>query len=412
MEERLDTVVIGAGLSGLCAAWQLERRGHRVAVFEARERVGGRTWSHRLSDGTIVERGGEFIAPTQTAIRELCGELGLELVPHGFSFDRRIAPDGVQPTPAELSRVSAAAVDAARRLTADGPDVSVASAFAAALDADPLESPIYRRLATSATVPLHRVSARWFCQIGAHGYDDADRVLGGNQRIALELARRLSQPVRTATPVVAVRQREGGVEVVDNGGSVSTAASVVLAVPLPLLAEVQLDPPLPAATREALDHTLFGDAAKLHLPLAAGAPPRGVAAADELWWTWNSAAPHASESGPALSAFAGGRTTVDHLGVPAGADQWARSAAALRPELKVNGEPLLTHWGAERWSAGSYSAAGVGWRPEHDREWRRGHGRMVLAGEHTAGVDAASMNGAVVAGCRAAADVHALLTGK
>src|SRR4051794_29269178 len=101
----MDAIVVGAGLGGLHAAYRLQELGHRVTVLEARDRVGGRTWSHVMPDGSVVERGGEFIAPTQTAIRALCAELGLELIPHGFSFDRREAADGRRPTQAEVDEL-------------------------------------------------------------------------------------------------------------------------------------------------------------------------------------------------------------------------------------------------------------------------------------------------------------------
>ncbi|MBI0379748.1 FAD-dependent oxidoreductase, partial [Streptomyces albiflaviniger] len=44
-----DVVVIGAGVAGLITARELGRRGAKVVVLEARDRIGGRTWTdHRL----------------------------------------------------------------------------------------------------------------------------------------------------------------------------------------------------------------------------------------------------------------------------------------------------------------------------------------------------------------------------
>ena len=57
-----DVAIVGGGLAGLrcaealVAAWRRE-----VVVLEARDRVGGRVFSHRFSDGQTCERGAEFI---------------------------------------------------------------------------------------------------------------------------------------------------------------------------------------------------------------------------------------------------------------------------------------------------------------------------------------------------------------
>src|SRR5918994_6627361 len=55
-------VVVGAGFSGLAAAYELSRAGYDVTVVEARNRVGGRVISFSdLVPGKNVEGGGELI---------------------------------------------------------------------------------------------------------------------------------------------------------------------------------------------------------------------------------------------------------------------------------------------------------------------------------------------------------------
>ena len=72
-----DVVIVGAGPSGLTAARELKKAGLTVAVLEARDRVGGRTWTDTV-DGATLEIGGQWVSPDQTALLALLDELGLE----------------------------------------------------------------------------------------------------------------------------------------------------------------------------------------------------------------------------------------------------------------------------------------------------------------------------------------------
>src|SRR3954453_6699115 len=74
-------VVIGAGLAGLSAAYQLKKAGYAAQVHEASDRVGGRCWSIRgaFADGQVAEHGGELIDQGHNAVRNLAQELGLTL---------------------------------------------------------------------------------------------------------------------------------------------------------------------------------------------------------------------------------------------------------------------------------------------------------------------------------------------
>lgn len=62
-----DVAVIGAGPSGLMAARTLRRKGLTVAVLEARDRVGGRTWNGKVADAQgvehFIELGGQWVSP-------------------------------------------------------------------------------------------------------------------------------------------------------------------------------------------------------------------------------------------------------------------------------------------------------------------------------------------------------------
>lgn len=57
--ERKRVIVVGAGMAGLVAAYELQRAGHEPIVLEAQQRVGGRvcTWREPFSDGLYAEVG-------------------------------------------------------------------------------------------------------------------------------------------------------------------------------------------------------------------------------------------------------------------------------------------------------------------------------------------------------------------
>lgn len=66
-----DTIIIGAGYSGIGAATKLYENGKDFLVVEARDRIGGRVWSKQLNNGAIIDIGAQWIGPQQLLMWEM-----------------------------------------------------------------------------------------------------------------------------------------------------------------------------------------------------------------------------------------------------------------------------------------------------------------------------------------------------
>ncbi|MBI2487027.1 MAG: FAD-dependent oxidoreductase [Deltaproteobacteria bacterium] len=75
---RLRVVIVGAGVAGLCAAYELEQRGHEVVILEAESRhIGGRVRTVRFGDGLYGEFGAMRIPLGHNLTRHYITKFGL-----------------------------------------------------------------------------------------------------------------------------------------------------------------------------------------------------------------------------------------------------------------------------------------------------------------------------------------------
>ncbi len=402
----MRVAVVGAGFAGLACATDLVRAGIDVTVFEARARAGGRVWSDVMPDGARYERGGEFIEPGYDELRRRAAEHGLPLVAQGFEFAaREVRADGTV-LPQLLPEAELAVGAAVRAL---GDDAARTSA-AAVLERVPLERlarlALTRRLEGTYTVELERVSGAWLGSAelraeGTTGEVPSARLAGGNDALAKALAAKLDARLRLSCAVRGLEETDDGVNLRADGID-ELYARIALTVPLPLALEL-----LPALRRRtSYERLVFGVAAKLHVPLAEPADPAAVQSLEAAFWTWTA---RGAAGGPATvaSAFAGGRGADAALDLANGSERWLAALQLLRPELRPAGDAVLTRWGDEPYSRGSYACHPPGWSRQDDEETAAACGRVHLAGEHTAAEFCGTFEGALRSGSRAAAEIVA-----
>jgi len=384
-------VVVGAGFAGLAAADALASSGVEVTVFEARDRVGGRVHSASLDNGAVVELGAEFVLPGYEVLREMAARLGLELFEKGTLYGDREPRDGPPVTRGELLEA-----DAALRDPGAG---SIAQALERLVPSPGARAAVASRLAVSSAYELEDQDAATLAE-GATRFGDfpSHGIVGGNDRIALALAKRLDGCIHTSTAATRVAWSANGV-IVRAGSDEVAADACVIATPAPHALELEWEPSLPQWKYQALAAVRYGQAAKLFLPLAAPAPPSQTLSVPLRFWTWT------QHGVAAASSFAGSPSGLEELDVDHGVGRWADAVRRLRPDLEyTDGPPLLSTWHNDPLARGAYSARTLS-SPLDDSALARPVGAVTFAGEHTAGAWHALMEGALRSGLRAASEI-------
>lgn len=292
----VDAVVIGGGLAGLAAARALDAAGVDCAVIEARDRVGGRTWSTEV-EGMWVDLGAQWIGPTQERMLALAAGYGLETFTTYHAGRKLLDHDGRvrdyrTPIPilpphhmVGLARLLAATWSRGRRVDLGAP---ARSPGAVALDGQTVAS-FERRLTRSRTARAvadvairtifgaepgeisllyylfyARAGGGLLNLIGTEGAAQDARFVLGAQTVASRIAAGLGDRVITGRPVRAIDQRGARVRVLGPELEVSGRRAIV-AIPPALFARLELDPPMPADRAQLFERMPMGITAKVHL---------------------------------------------------------------------------------------------------------------------------------------------------
>ncbi|GAB4586264.1 flavin monoamine oxidase family protein [Nocardia sp. IFM 10818] len=432
-----DVVIVGAGFAGLAAAHRLTGAGLRVAVLEARDRVGGRVLTRILPDGTQLDLGGQWVGPTQHEVQKLISQYGLATYPtpqHGtaiMEYEGRRGddmPDAVLSLRGELDRLS-------RELPTDEPwshpasrewdGQTLASWLAARTGDEAVARTVGRTTAgmlLSADAIEVSVLETLFYIASAEGLDillgieggaQSHRVVGGPQALAERMAADLpSGTVVLGSPVRRIEHSARGARVITDR-AVFEAAQVIVAVPPVLAGRIEYEPALPPQRDGLTQRMAAGYALKLHAVYAepfwrdAGLSGVSNSSTGILTETVDNTAPGATSA--VLTSFAYGSDA--HRLRALGPRE--RRDAVLDRLAELFGEPARAatdfvefDWCAEPWTRGCFSGhlAPGAWTA-YGPALRAPIGVLHWAGTETATRWNGYFDGAIQSGYRAAAEI-------
>jgi monoamine oxidase len=446
MSDRFDVIVIGAGAAGLAAARVLSGARRRVCVLEARDRVGGRIWTHHLSDGSPVDRGGAWLAPKHDAMFGLAREMGISTY-KTWVKGAHLLVDGARThrytglipkiSPLAVGTIALAQFKLdrmAKQVPLEAPWSAKRAAewdsrtVAQYLVQTGIRTTIARDLFEMAvrglfTGDLNDVSfLHLLFLVRGHGSintlfsieggSQENMVEGGAGSIAQRIADDLGDSVRLNAPVRSITQRDDHV-VVDTEDLTVSARNAVVAVPPALALEIAFDPVLP------------DDRLTLYRNDNGGPETKTLVVYDEPFWRAEGFSGQTSEPGSACEVTLDASPASGTPGV-IGAFTFgpvAESLDGLEPDVRRQAViDALTHrlgpraaapvdfietaWINEQWTRGcSFAHLRPGILSRYGSLLREPFGRVHWAGTETSTTSHGAMDGAVRSGERAAAEV-------
>jgi monoamine oxidase len=262
-------VVIGAGFAGLSAAYKLKTAGWNVTVLEARDRIGGRVFSHKFAGTDLIcELGAEWVGESHERIKKLCSDFGITLQKH--QFEDYLLQNGKVSRPGEWG-FSAQAKAAFEKLIKQ-----------------------YETFTPEQKQRLDKYD--WWNYLEKIGFSDSDlrlrdlmdstdfgesirhvsafaalaeyaesspknemdyKMTGGNSRLGEEFARRIGPSnIRLGKAVTEIKQSRGSVTV-RTGDEVIRADGAICTVPIQSLLKIRFTPSLPSIQISAAEQLTY-----------------------------------------------------------------------------------------------------------------------------------------------------------
>jgi monoamine oxidase len=429
MAERYDVIVVGGGFAGVTAARECALRGRRTLLLEARDRLGGRTWSAGWN-GFPIEYGGAWVHWHQPHTFSELTRAGLPVAVSGNAsrahwhvgaerrtgtieerdtiarrgWDRFVegvrealpqphAPLAALPELARFDRLTIAERLAELELDEEERDVLAAE----------LESVAHGPLTEAGAVSILRWHALSGYSLELTQFTGGRVTIGGGTGALLAaIADAAVFDRRLAMPVAAVDSHDGRVEVHTRDGDAFAASAVIVAVALNALGGIEFSPPLPEDKQRAIDLGQASRGVKVMIH-ARGEDvmqnslrfrhPFGYLSSESLL-----------DDGTQLMIGFGGDAErcdpADLAGMQASLDETLPGYEVLNATAH--------DWLADEFSNGTWAIHRPGWYEHHHAAMRRPEGNVILAGSDLANGWAGFIDGAIESGLHAGAWATAL----
>jgi monoamine oxidase len=417
-----DVVVVGGGFAGVTVAREAALRGRSVLLLEARDRLGGRTWTAPWGDQSI-EYGGGWVHWHQPHTWSEISRAGLavevsadadaaawyvgeerragsiadrdEIARRGW--DRFV--DGVEEAlPQPHSPLQA--IDALERF--DG--LTIAQRMdEIELDAEERDV-LAAELESVAHGPLDEAGAvsilRWHALSG--GSLALTQFTGGRVTLARgtdSLLRAIADgadyEARLETPVSAIVQTASGVEVHERSGGVHPAKAVVVAVPLNTLGSITFEPGLSGGKLAGIAAGQVSRGIKIFIRAQGPASFQNAIRPGHPFGYLDTEF-MLDGGGQILIGFGNDAERCDATDL-AGVQ---RAMDTIMPGYEVL-DATAHDWLADEFSRGTWAIHRPGWYTDHHAQMQRPEGRVLLAGSDLADGWAGFMDGAIESGIRA-----------
>ena len=444
-------VIVGGGLAGLVAGFELMRQGHEPVILEAQNRVGGRIYTLRdFAPGLYAEAGGMRIPRVHDLTIEYCRLFGLELRPFVMGNPNALVYlGGVRMTAEEADRephrlpYELAEHERGRSITqlweeavADLREILEREGeagwdrIAAQYDRYSLQEFLEARGFSEAAIELYAVMNFVEAELNSafieqaredlgHFYEDMWEIVGGMDRLPNAFYEALQDHVRFGAEVKAIDQDETSVTVhykTETGRYSVKGDYAVCAIPFSVLRNVEAVKPFSREKQKAIRQLNYSASTKILFQVrrrfweedegiyggstVTDLPVRRI--------VYPSFSDPTNRRGMLLASYTWGQDAArwGAMDDETRLEEALEDVAQVHPQIREEYEVGTSHaWYEDRWARGAFALFSPEQQTQLQEAIVKPEGRVYFAGEHCS-LYHAWIQGALESGIRVATQIH------